>query len=187
MGDPVVSGALVLIGLSGSGKSTVGRVLSARLDLPLIDTDRLIEELAGKSVAAIFGGEGEDAFRDLEEAAVAEACALPAVVAAGGGAVLRAANREAMRRGNLVVWLDLPPAVLAQRLATHTEEEERPLLRGGIEDRLRTLWEVSRPLYEEAAHLRVDGDLALAGAPAIARHLCTVYEDWRRRELEAPL
>jgi shikimate kinase len=174
----------VLIGLSGSGKSTVGRALSARLDLPLVDTDRLIEEHAGKSVAAIFGGEGEEAFRDLEETAVAGACAQVSVVAVGGGAVLRAANRDVMRRENLVVWLDLPPAVLAQRLATHSEGEERPLLRGVVEERLRSLWQARRALYEQTAHLRVDGDLALAGAHAIAKHLSAVYEDWRRREAE---
>lgn len=179
-----MSGALVLIGLSGSGKSTVGRALSARLGLPLIDTDRQVEERAGRPVAAIFGGEGEEAFRDLEEAAVTGACAQAAVVAVGGGAVLRTANREAMRRENLVVWLDLPPAVLAQRLAAHTKEEERPLLRGGVEERLRSLWQARRPLYEQTAHLRVDGALALAGAHAIARYLGTVYEDWRRRAVE---
>src|SRR5690349_10130760 len=107
-----MSGAVVLIGLSGSGKSTAGRALAARLGLPLLDTDRLIEERAGRPVAAIFAEEGEEAFRALEQAAVADACAQAAVVSVGGGAVLRPANRRAMRRGNLVVWLDLPVALL---------------------------------------------------------------------------
>jgi shikimate kinase len=178
-----MSGSLVLVGLSGSGKSTIGRSLSARIGLPLVDTDRLIEEQAGKPVAAIFAGDGEGVFRDLEETAVCNACLGPAIVAAGGGAVLRAANRRTMRRGNLVVWLDLPLGVLAQRLASHTDDEERPLLRGDVHDRLRLLWQSRRPLYAQTAHVRIGGNTGLAGSHRIAATLDRIYRTWK--DLEA--
>lgn len=178
-----MSGALVLIGLSGSGKSTIGHSLSARLRMPLLDTDRLIEDRAGMLVAGIFARDGEDAFRALEEDAVRSACAGSNIVATGGGAVLRTANRRAMRRANLVIWLDLPLAVLAQRLASHAGDEERPLLRGDVFDRLHTLWEDRRPLYAQAAHVRVGGsNLALVGSHRMAISIENIYRTWRDLE-----
>lgn len=181
-----MSGALVLVGLSGSGKSTIGRVLATRLGMPLLDTDRLIEDTAAASVADIFERRGEEVFRDLEQAAVADACGRAAVVATGGGAVLRPANRRAMRRGNLVVWLDAPVAMLARRLATHTDGEERPLLRGDTEQRLRVLWRERRPLYAASAHVRAGvGDQAQAGVHDTPKRLAAIYLAWRGMEVRS--
>ena len=175
-----MSEALVLVGLSGSGKSTVARLVAARLRLVLHDTDRLIEERAGETVAHLFADRGENAFRDLEVAAVAEACAGHGVVAVGGGAVLRAANRQSMRSGNLVVWLDTPASVLVSRLAHHTLGEERPLLRGNLEQRMRSLWIERRAFYAIAAHVRVPHQQGgSSGSHATAQTVAGLFAAWR--------
>jgi shikimate kinase len=175
-----MSEALVLVGLSGSGKSTVARLVAARLGIAFHDTDRLIEEQAGETVATLFAARGEDAFRDLEAAAVAEACARNGVVAVGGGAVLRTTNRLNMRRGNLVVWLDTPPSVLASRLAHHTQGEERPLLRGNLDQRVRALWVERRACYALAAHVRVPHQHGgLSGSHVTAQTVAGIFATWR--------
>jgi 3-dehydroquinate synthase len=108
---------LVLVGMMGSGKSTVGRACAAELGRELIDTDALVEEGAGRSVAEIFASAGEAEFRERERRAVFEACDRPpAVIACGGGAVLDADSRARLRATGVVVWLDAPPAVLAARI-----------------------------------------------------------------------
>src|SRR5690242_10072805 len=90
---------IALIGLSGSGKSSAGRRLADRLGWPLLDTDALIALAAGRTVARIFAEEGEARFRDRETSALEQALAgYPAVVATGGGIVLRDANRALLRR-----------------------------------------------------------------------------------------
>src|SRR5450432_3368195 len=96
---------LVLVGMMGSGKSTVGKRCAERLARPLVDTDEIVENLAGASIADVFERDGEAAFRALERQAVADACAarVPAVIAAGGGAVLDAENRKHMRAAGTVV------------------------------------------------------------------------------------
>ncbi len=175
-----MSDALVLIGLSGSGKSTAGRLLAARLHLQFTDTDRTIEVQAGKTVAEIFAAEGEEAFRLREQEAVAEACLRPGVVAVGGGAVLRESNRVAMRRGNLVAWLDPPVALLARRLLAHAQGEERPLLRGDPHERLRALWRARRQYYAMTAHVRVDvPSSGPNGSNVIAAQLARIYQTWQ--------
>src|SRR2546423_577405 len=115
--------ALVLVGLSGSGKSTVGRLLAPRLGMSFVDTDRLIEEKRGVTVARIFAEEGEAVFRKLESAVIASVCRPAQIVATGGGAVLLPENRDAMRDGNLVVWLNVAVPILARRLSAHTQGE----------------------------------------------------------------
>jgi len=175
-----MSEALVLVGLSGSGKSTVARLAAGRLGLAFYDTDRMIEERAGETVANLFGARGEDAFRELETVAVVEACARNGVVAVGGGAVLRAANRLNMRRGNLVVWLDTPPSILVSRLAHHTQGEERPLLRGNLEQRVRSLWVERRACYALAAHVRVPHQHGgSSGSYATAQTVAGIFAAWR--------
>jgi shikimate kinase len=169
----------MLIGLSGSGKSTVGKYIAGRLALPLLDTDRMIEEENGMTVAQIFARSGEPFFRHLEEQVVARACMQTAIVSLGGGAVLAASNRRAMRRGNLVVWLDLPIGLLVSRLTSHATTEQRPLLAGDVERRLLELRAARRSLYAQAAHVRVseksqDG----VGSHAIAARLTRVFTAW---------
>lgn len=150
------SDCIALVGLSGGGKSTVARLLAARLGWPLRDIDALVEQRTGRRIAEIFAIEGEDAFRDHESAALAEALAeLPAVVATGGGIVLRAANRALLAEKALVVWLDAPTEELLARLRVH--DEERPLLAGdNPAARLETLRADRAPLYQSLAHLVID-------------------------------
>lgn len=150
---------VVLVGLMGSGKSTVGPRLARRLGRPFVDTDELVVAAAGRDVPGIFAAGGEAAFRDLERRAVADAMASPValVVACGGGAVLDPANRRALRAGGTVVWLRATPATLAARVGTG---EGRPLLAGGGPPAavLGTLAEVRAGAYEAAAHVAVDTD-----------------------------
>src|SRR4051812_39818100 len=114
--------AIALVGLSGAGKSSVGRRLAERLGWPLLDTDALIERSAGRPIPQIFAEDGEPAFRELEAAALCEALAQPpAVVATGAGIVLREENRALLGSNARVVWLDARTATLVARLLAHDE------------------------------------------------------------------
>jgi shikimate kinase len=153
---------LALIGLPGSGKSSVGRRLAYRLNLPFFDSDVLIEERLGCTIREYFDREGEAGFRDIEQAVIAElASRQEAVVATGGGAVLREANRKALRDGTHVVYLHSAPEDLQRRLR---HDVKRPLLQ--VADplaRLRELHRVRDPLYRQVAHLIVE-----TGRPSVA-------------------
>lgn len=105
---------LVLIGMPGSGKTTVGAILSRRLGLPLLDTDELIVRAAGRSIPELFSAEGEAAFRDRETAAARQAAAAPgAVIATGGGIILRPENMAALGETGVIFFLDRPPEDIA--------------------------------------------------------------------------
>ena len=144
---------VVLVGLSGSGKSTVGRLLGDRLSRPFVDTDDVVVALAGRPIPELFAAEGEAAFREVERRAVAWALeGAPGVVATGGGAPLDAANRERLWTGNLVVWLDAPVDVLVRRVGA--AGAGRPLLSGDAAARLSRLAEARRPVYA-TAHLHL--------------------------------
>lgn len=142
---------LVLIGLTGSGKTTVGRLAAERLGRTFLDTDAVIEEQTGRSVRAIFAEDGEDAFRDIESQVLLDALARtePCVIAAAGGAVLRDENRRALRAANArVVWLCAGPSAVVDRVKSGSH---RPLLDADPEAVLRRMWETREPLYREAA------------------------------------
>ncbi|MFN8502788.1 shikimate kinase [Kouleothrix sp.] len=146
---------IALVGLSGAGKSSVGRLLAERLGWPLLDTDALIAEAAGRGVPQIFAEDGEARFRDLEAAALRAALGrAPAIVATGGGIVLRAENRALLRERAFCVWLDAPVAALVARLRAH--DEQRPLLEGDMAARLAALRAARAALYAEAADARID-------------------------------
>lgn len=152
-------------GFMGAGKTTVGRLLAARLDLPFVDLDAEIERQAGRSAAGIFAAGGEREFRQLESRALERAIAGPeAVIATGGGTVVAAANLEAMRSAGVVVWLDPPFDVLMSRLAA--SGGERPLLGG----RTQTLALFHRRLdaYRRAHH-RIDVGAGEAAERVAAR------------------
>jgi shikimate kinase len=146
---------LSLVGMPGSGKSTVGRQLARRLGLPFFDSDALIEQRLGCSIREYFAREGEAAFRDVEQQVIADLAAGPdAVVATGGGAVLREANRQKLREAGRVIYLRSSPEELHRRVRHDTQ---RPLLQ--VADplgRLRSLHAERDPLYREAAHFHVD-------------------------------
>jgi shikimate kinase/3-dehydroquinate synthase len=149
---------IVLIGLSGAGKSTVANLVASRLGWEAIDTDAVVVSQAGRPIAELFKEEGEDGFRRRECRALEEACAREkAVVATGGGAVLTAKGRRAIGRG-FVVWLAVSPEEAAKRLSKQESEEERPLLAGNPSARLASLLEARAPLYSLAdAAIDVDG------------------------------
>ena len=153
------SASIYLTGYRGTGKTSVGAVLAERLALPLIDLDEAIERAAGRTIRQIFATGGEEAFREAEAACLAEvACGPRAVVALGGGAILRPANRQRIRSSGLCVWLDADAETLARRLvADATTAERRPALTQlGQRDEIERLLEVRRPLYREAAEHRVE-------------------------------
>jgi shikimate kinase len=157
-----LSPAIALVGLPGAGKSAVGRRLAQRLRLPFIDSDQVIEERIGCSIRDYFEREGEASFRDLEQAVIAELAAAPrGVVATGGGVVLRAANRVALRSDFRVIYLRSAPEDLFERLRY---DAKRPLLQ--VADplgRLRELYGARDPLYRETAH-----DIVETGRPTVA-------------------
>ena len=143
----------MLVGLSGSGKSTIGRLLAERLGRPFVDTDALIVERAGMPIPQLFAERGEPAFRAVEREAVTDAVAGPAaVIATGGGAPVDAENRRLLWDGNLVVWLDAPVEALVRRVGA--AGDGRPLLAGGAAERLAALRAAREPVYSQA-HLRV--------------------------------
>ncbi len=148
---------LVLVGLMGAGKTTVGARCAERLGRPFVDTDDVVAATTGRSVAEIFAGDGEAGFRAVERQAVADVSASPTplVIACGGGAVLDPANRDALRARGCVVWLRASPAALAARV--ERDGVERPLLtRGGPTATLERLDGLRAPAYEAAAHTSVD-------------------------------
>ena len=157
---------VVLVGPMGSGKSTLGRLLATRLGLGFVDVDARIEADAGRDIPAIFAAEGEAGFRTREARALAQALdGDAAVIATGGGAVLAAANRAAMRATGTVVYLQVDPAIQRARLAGDTG---RPLLQGDDPAaRLAALQATREPLYREVAHHLFDTS-ALAPEAAVA-------------------
>lgn len=138
---------VVLIGMPGSGKSTVGAPLAKKLGLPFRDTDREIVARAGKPIPAIFRDEGETAFRDLETAVIADLSREGgSVIATGGGAILRRENLDALRQNGALVLLDRP---LGDLLPT----SDRPL--ANDLEKIRALHTKRDPLYRRAADLIV--------------------------------
>ena len=153
--------AIVLVGLSGSGKSTVSAAVAERLGRPFIDLDQDIADRLGAHPSEIIETRGEAAFRAEEAAAVILAAGVDgAVIATGGGAVIDPLNRWALWDAGLVAWLDAPDEVLLSRLAAH--DETRPLLVGDAAVRLATQ-RARRERFYRAADVRID-----AAAPSEA-------------------
>ena len=142
---------LALVGLPGSGKSTVGRQLARRLDLPYVDADQVMEQRLGCSIREFFEREGESRFRDLEAQVLDELTRRhPGVLSTGGGVVLRPENREILRERTQVFYLRCNPEEIYRRLR---HDKVRPLLQ--VADplaKLRDLWTQRDPLYREVAH-----------------------------------
>lgn len=150
---------LILIGARGTGKTTVGRLLAARLGRAFADVDDHVEAGAGATVAAIFATEGEAGFRAREAAALADLCARPDhVVATGGGAVVREANRPLIKSAGFVVWLAAAPEVLWARLcADPATAARRPnLTAAGGEAEVRALAAAREPVYRALADFALD-------------------------------
>lgn len=152
---------LILIGYRGTGKTTIGRILAEKLGWPLVDTDTLIQERAGRSIKEIVASDGWPEFRRLEREIIAEVAARDRqVVSAGGGAVLDAASRRALRASGRVVWLTAAPETIWHRMkADPKTASERPNLTdsGGIAEVRKVLGE-RRAAYQAACHHAIATD-----------------------------
>ncbi len=153
---------VALVGLPGSGKSTIGRQLARRMGVPFADSDHVIEQQLGCSIREFFEREGEDRFRDIEESVIdALTSSDGGVIATGGGAVLRARNRAHLHGRTQVVYLRSSPEEVFRRLRHDTN---RPLLQ--VKDplgRLRDLYAIRDPLYRETAHYVIE-----TGRPSVS-------------------
>jgi shikimate kinase len=162
---------IALIGLPGSGKTTVGRQLSKRIGLNFLDSDTFIENRVGCSIREYFEREGEESFRDAEQGVIAELTrqnvnsaelsSPNCVLSTGGGVVLRQANRDNLRASGYVIYLRSNPDEIFKRLR---HDRNRPLLQ--VDDplqQLRDLYTVRDPLYRETAHFFID-----TGRPSVA-------------------
>jgi shikimate kinase len=166
---------LVLVGLMGAGKSTVGARCAERLGRPFVDTDDEIVVRAAMPVDEIFETAGEARFRELEREVVADLCAAPdpLVIASGGGAIVDPDNRRRLRSCGVVVWLHAPTAVLAARVA---DGATRPLLAGDPAGALARLGAARQDAYESSADAIVEtedraiDDVADAVLVAFAEH-----------------
>lgn len=153
---------IALVGLPGSGKTTVGRQLARRLRLPFVDSDHAIEQRLGCTIREFFEHNGEAAFRDIEvqvldELSAGDAC----VLSTGGGAVLREENRLHLKSRGKVVYLNASADDLFRRLRHDTQ---RPLLQvADPQKKLRDLYAQRDPLYRQTAHFVIE-----TGRPSVA-------------------
>jgi shikimate kinase len=159
---------LVLVGMMGSGKTTVGRAVAARLHRPFFDSDEMIESRQGRTVRDIWLADGEQAYRAMETDVLREALAAPdpAVIAAAGGVVLREENRRLLEDPRVcTVRLDVDPEVLAERVG---HQDHRPLLDGDPLTAIRRLAKERAALYQEVA------DATISAGP---RPIADIVED----------
>jgi len=153
---------VVLVGMMGSGKSAIGRALSVLMDVPFVDSDAAIEEAAAATIAEIFERDGEAFFRDREAEVLRRLLSgPPRIVSTGGGAFLAPANRDAIARMGMAVWLDADLATLWERVR---HKDTRPLLRtADPKGTLTRIYEDRRPVYALAGlHIPVDGQATIA-------------------------
>ena len=143
-------GNLFLVGLMGAGKSTLGRQLARRLSLRFVDADHELEQRLGVTIPTIFEIEGEQGFRDREEAIIADLTPLTGIVlATGGGAVLRTASRACLKQNGTVIYLYAEPEILWERVRN---ARHRPMLQApDPRVRLIELFKERDPLYREVA------------------------------------
>ncbi len=153
--NPMVN--LILIGPMGAGKTSVGRALANRLELPFFDSDREIEERCGVDIPTIFEFEGEDGFRERETRVIDELTQETGIVlATGGGAVIREENRQYLAERGHVILLSVE---LKEQIRRVSRDAKRPLLADtDPEARLQQLWEARGPLYKSVADVEISTD-----------------------------
>ncbi len=145
---------IILVGLMGAGKSTIGRQLARRMNLTFYDSDKVIEERTGVPIPTIFEVEGEAGFREREEHVIAELTAMRGILlATGGGSILRASNRQHIKDGGCVIYLRASADHLFQRIK---HDQSRPLMQTpNPMQTLRDLLKAREPYYLEVADLIV--------------------------------
>lgn len=167
---------VILVGLSGAGKSTVGAALAAELKTAFADLDRVIEARTGRSVTEIFRLEGEAAFRARErEAMDARLAEPPHVIAAGGGWIAEDGNLERVGGRGLIVHLYCRPETAAARLA---DARDRPLLTGAPRERLRDLWDARAAAYGRAEVTVETDDRSVSEVVAVTAALARKQGGW---------
>lgn len=147
---------LILIGIMGSGKTSIGKEISRSIGLPLIDTDAIIEEQAATTINNIFAEHGEDHFRNLETELIRSLASLPAphIISTGGGIVIRPENRDLLKKLGYVIWLNADIDVLFERVQRHSH---RPLLHTpDPKGTLQNLMDQRMSWYNDSAHLAID-------------------------------
>ncbi len=167
-------GHLVLVGLMGSGKTTVGKRVAQTLQRPFVDSDAVIEGATGRTVREIWLTDGEPVFRALETEALREAldAGMPSVIAAAGGIVLSFENRTILKAGDaFVVWLTADPSMLVGRAQ---RGHHRPLLDGDADAALRAMAIERESMYREVADVTVD-----AGSRSVDDVTTAVIEEFR--------
>ncbi len=165
---------IILIGFMGCGKSTIGKKLSGRLELPVYDTDELIERNTGCRIAELFATKGEEAFRAMETDLLAELCEQKGrcIYATGGGVPLREENRQLLRQLGTVVWLRISPETAYQRLKNDTK---RPILQGeNPKEKIQELIVSREGAYTACADIIVDVDHK--GREAIVEEILAAIE-----------
>lgn len=164
---------LVLIGLSGCGKSTIGRRLARRMRMPLLDTDAMIEKNSGRSIPDIFAEDGETGFRDMESACARQAAAgSGAVISTGGGMILREENMKALAENGLIVFIDRHPS----HILRSTSLGDRPLVQND-RDRLFRLYAERIDLYRRYAHVTVFNN---GGPRTLRKRILQILNHYRR-------
>lgn len=147
---------IALIGFMGTGKTTVGQRLAKKLERSFIETDTLIEQMAGKAIPEIFQQDGEISFRELEIGVIKDIAKREnAVIACGGGAVLNKINIDRLRENGTIIYLTASPEVILKRVST--TGNQRPLL--DVDNpalTVRELLEFREPFYQRAADITVD-------------------------------
>ncbi len=161
-----MSARLVLLGLPGTGKSSVGRALAARWSVEFLDTDEILETREAVSAATLMRRDGVEIFRAKELDVLRDALASDAVVATGGGVVTTPAARELLRSFRCV-WLRAAPRDLVRRV----RGGDRPLLEGGARTKLTQLADERDPFYEQLATYEVDATAAIDDVVTAICHL----------------
>ncbi|MDO5554451.1 MAG: shikimate kinase [Planctomycetia bacterium] len=154
--------SIILIGYRATGKSSLGRLLSRELNLPLVDTDALVEERYGKTIQSMFADEGESVFRDREAALVAELAGAnePMILSTGGGVPLREESRKYLKNMGFVVWLRASRETIFARMNGDDSNESRrpPLTDLKPLQEIDAVLAVRNSLYQETAHLTLKTD-----------------------------
>ena len=164
---------IVLIGLSGCGKTSLGRRLSRRLRMKLLDTDAMIVEKTGRAISDIFAGEGEGFFRDLESACAREAAAQEGVIiSTGGGMILREENMATLMKNGIVFFIDRHPS----RILRSTTLGDRPLVKDDAEKLFR-LHAARLSLYRRYAHVTIPNN---GGPRSMKRRILHILRHYRR-------
>lgn len=170
-----MDGAWILLGMMGAGKTTIGRNLAERLDVPFLDSDRMLEHRLGRPIHQLFGLYGEEAFRGHETSIFRSLERSPAILSTGGGAILRDENWKEFKRLGVTIFLDVPPDRLKKRLVA--SKRRRPLLEvEGWEQRFDELYQSRIERYRTA-----DITMAVAEEPMdqIVNQLERVIKEWK--------